>query len=226
MLRLSNMSILPRRFLKLRNDFPPCVSCLFGQAHRSPWRHKSSTTSTGGVLRSADITKPGQLIGTDQIVSAQPGLVPQEKGQMTRARIWGATVFVDCASLWVKLHLMQDATGDLTMEAKNAFEQYCMTRNDVPKHYRMDNGQFVENSFKEDCVSKMQNLTFCGFGAHHHNGVFEQIINDLTFSSRTVVLHAQCHWLEYITTMFWSFSLVAAADKINNLHIDMHGQTP
>ena len=88
MLQLSNMIILPRRFLKLRNDLPPCVSCLFGQAHRRPWRHKSSTTSAGGVLRSADITKPGQLVGTDQIVSAQPGLVPQEKGQMTRARIW------------------------------------------------------------------------------------------------------------------------------------------
>ena len=31
MLRLSNMSILSCRFLKLRNDFPPCVSCLFGK---------------------------------------------------------------------------------------------------------------------------------------------------------------------------------------------------
>ena len=92
MLRLSNMSILPRRLLKLRNDLTPCVSCLFGQAHRRLWRHKSSTTSTGGVLRSADITKPGQRVGTDQIVLAQPGLVPQEKVQMTRARIWGATV--------------------------------------------------------------------------------------------------------------------------------------
>ena len=92
-LRPSNMSILPRRFLKLRNDLPPCVSYLFGQAHCRPWRHKSSTTSTDCVLRSADITKPGQRVGTDQIVSAQPGLFPQEKGQMTRARIWGATVF-------------------------------------------------------------------------------------------------------------------------------------
>ena len=116
------MSILPRRFLKLRNYFPPCVSCLFGQTHRRPWRHKSSTTSTGGVLRSADITNPGQRIGTDQTLSAQPGLVPQEKGQMTRACFWGATVFVDYASRWVKLHLMQDATGDLTLESNNAFE--------------------------------------------------------------------------------------------------------
>ena len=126
--------ILPRRFLKLRNDLPPCVSCLFGKAHCRPWRHKFSTTSTGGVLRSADITKPGQRVDTDQIVSAQPGLVPQEKGQITRACIWGATVFVDYASRWVKVHLMQDATGDSTLEAKNAFEGDCMTRNVVPQH--------------------------------------------------------------------------------------------
>ena len=84
-------------------------------AHRRPWRHKSSTTPTGGVLRSADITKPGQRVGTDQIVWAQPGLVPKEKGQMTRARIRGATVFVYYASCWVKLHLIQDATGDSTL---------------------------------------------------------------------------------------------------------------
>ena len=63
---------------------------------------------------------------------AQPGLVPHENGQMTRARIWGATIFVDYASRWVKVHLMQDATGDSTLEAKNAFEQDCMTRNVVP----------------------------------------------------------------------------------------------
>ena len=100
--------------------------------------------STGGVLQSADITKPGQRVGTDQIVLAQPGLVPQEKGQMTRARIGGATFFVDYDSRWVKVHLMKDATGDLNLEAKNAFERDCMTRNFIPKHYHVDNGQFAE----------------------------------------------------------------------------------
>ena len=94
MLWLYNMSILPCRYLKLRNDLPPCVSCLFGKAHRRTWRHKSSTTSTGGVLQSADITKPGKRVDTDQIVLAQPGLVLQEKGQTTRAHIWGATFFL------------------------------------------------------------------------------------------------------------------------------------
>ena len=86
---------------------------------------------------------------------------------MTRDRIWGATIFVDYASRWVKVHLMQYTTGDSTLEAKNAFEQYFMTRNVVLKHYHADNGRFAEKSFKENCVSKMQNLTFCTVRAHH-----------------------------------------------------------
>ena len=98
---------------------------------------------------------------------------------MTRASIGGDTVFVDYAPRWVKVHLMSDATVDSTLEAKNDFEQDCMTRNVVPKHYHADNGKFAENSFKADCVRKMPNLTFCGVGAHHQNGVSEGIIKDL-----------------------------------------------
>ena len=45
-------------------------------------------------------------------------------------------------------------------------------------------------------------------------------------SSRTLVLHAHRHWPEYITTMFWPFALAASVDIMNNLHVDMHGQTP
>ena len=45
-------------------------------------------------------------------------------------------------------------------------------------------------------------------------------------SSQALVLHAHRHFPEYITTMFWTFALVAAADRMNNLHIDMHVQTP
>ena len=72
----------------------------------------------------------------------------------------------------------------------------------------------------------MQHLTFCGVGAHHQNGVAERIIKDLTLSSRTLVLNAQCHWPEYITIMFWPYALVASADRMNNLHVDMNGKTP
>ena len=79
---------------------------------------------------------------------------------MTRARIWGATVFLVYASRWVKVHLIRDAMGDSTLEANNAFEQDCMTRNVVPKNYHADNGRFSENSFKEDCVRKNAKSNF------------------------------------------------------------------
>ena len=52
---LAKMSILPCRFLKLSNDLPPCVSCLFGKAPIWPWRHKSLAKPSGGVLCSSDI---------------------------------------------------------------------------------------------------------------------------------------------------------------------------
>ena len=59
-----------------------------------PWCLKSSAKSYGGMLHSSHINKPGQRVGAYHIVSDKPGLVPQEKGSMTRALIWGATVFV------------------------------------------------------------------------------------------------------------------------------------
>ena len=101
-----------------------------------------------------------------------------------------------------------------------------MTRYFVPKHCHADNGKFSENTFKQDCKIKMQHLNFCCVGAHQKNGVFERIIKDLTLYLRTLVIHAQCYWTEYINTTIWTFDLVASADRMNNLHIDMNGKTP
>ena len=145
---------------------------------------------------------------------------------MIRARIWGATVFVDYSTRGVKVNIMQDTPGGSTLEAKEAFEHDLMTRNVVPKHYHADNGKFVENTFNQDFEIKMQHLTFCGVGAHQQNGVSERIIKDLNLFLHNLVLHAQRFWPEYITTMLWPFALVASADKMNNLHVDMNGKTP
>ena len=56
-------------------------------------------------------------------MSDKPGLVPQEKLSMIRARIWGDTVFVDYATRWVKVHIIQDTSGNSTLEAKEYFER-------------------------------------------------------------------------------------------------------
>ena len=125
-----------------------------------------------------------------------------------------------------KVHLMQDTSGDYTLELKRYFEHDCMKQNVVPKHYHADNGQFSENTLKQDRESKIQHLTFCGVGARQQNGLFERIIKNLTLSSWFLVLHAQHYCPEYITTMLLPFDLFASAYIMNNLHVDMNDKTP
>ena len=94
------------------------------------------------------------------------------------------------------------------------------------KGYHADNRRYAEHMFKNDCHKKMQRLTFFGTDAHHQNGIAEAKRKHLTLTSRTMLLHAQRLWPEYISTMLWPFALLAAADHINNIHVDINGLTP
>ena len=91
MLRLSKFGVLPKRFLKMRNNLPPCsVSCMFGQSHCQHWCSKASASNVGGSLRKDSVSKLGDRVATGQLFLTQPDLVPQDKRAPTRARIWGA----------------------------------------------------------------------------------------------------------------------------------------
>ncbi len=130
----------------------------------------------------------------DQLISAQPGLVPQDKGNLTRAWIWAATVFVDYFTKFVHVALMTDQTAESALKAKYQFEHLAGTR-DVPiKHYHADNGIFTDSLFCKDCMNALQRLSLCAVSAHHQNGIVERAIKTLTLISRTLLLHAQRHW--------------------------------
>jgi hypothetical protein len=226
MFRLVKLGFLPSKFRKLKNKAPPCVSCLFGQAHRKPWRFKKTKLGGTTSLRGDDITDPGDTVGIDHLISAQPGLVPQEKGIMTRARIWAAMVFIDYISGYVHVALLTDQSGESTLQAKHDFEHLAATRNVEVKHYHADNGRFAEKLFTEDVKGSNQRITFCGVGAHHQNGITENTVKQLTLISRTLLVHAQDRWPEYISTMLWPFALKAAQDRLNQLNVGLDGKTP
>ena len=63
---------------------------------------------------------------------------------MTRVTIWAATVFIDYVTGYVNVGLMQDQSGEATLQAKQYFEHLCSTRDVNIKHYHADNGRFVE----------------------------------------------------------------------------------
>ena len=83
---LASLSFPPKLFLECQNKPSLCVACQFVQAHCCPWQTKGKRKTVWYKDRSKQ--KP-------QIVSSQPGLIPQMSGFLTNQRLWGATTFVD-----------------------------------------------------------------------------------------------------------------------------------
>jgi hypothetical protein len=76
MIMLAKKGKLNRKFAKLKHRLPVCMSCMFGTAHRKPWRSKEEKDS----IRKPTNNAPGKCISIDQMISAQPGLIPQMTG--------------------------------------------------------------------------------------------------------------------------------------------------
>ena len=52
---------------------------MFGQTYRKPWRHMTLLVNSGGTIRNTKITKVGDKVYTDQLVSMQPGMIPTKR---------------------------------------------------------------------------------------------------------------------------------------------------
>ena len=200
---------------------PTCMSCVFGMAHKRPWRSKGAP----GSIRKESETEPGDCISIDQLVSAQPGLIPQMSGFLTNLRLWGATIFVDHVSNYVYVALMRDLTLDETLLAKTSFERHAQDGGVSIRAYRADNGRFADQGFRDAIKDSNQKITYCAVGAHHQNGIVERRIKELTLIARTLLLHAVRHWPGFITTMLWPFALKEAAYRLNKLTIDDDGRS-
>ncbi len=82
---------------------------------------------------------PGARASTDQLVSAQPGLIPQISGRLTHQHVNGATVFVDHCSDHVYAYLMRDLLLDETLAAKHGYERFLALHGIQSKAYHSDN---------------------------------------------------------------------------------------
>ncbi len=211
MIVLAEKGRIKKKFAKLKHRLPVCMSCIFGTAHCKPWH---SEGSKGSIQKEGD-NAPGKCVSMDQLVSAQPGLIPQMAGFLTNLRIWEATIFVDHYSDYVYVALMQDLGLDKTLLAKSAFERHANDGGVSITSYRADNGRFADAGFQKAIKDANQSITFCEVGAHNKNGIVERCIKELTLISRTLLLHAKRHWPDYITTMLWPFALKEAAYRLN-----------
>eukprot|EP00978_Attheya_sp_CCMP212_P007527 scaffold17426_cov58-Attheya_sp.AAC.7 len=144
---------------------------------------------------------------TGQLISAQAGLVPQLSGdRLTHERIWAATIFIDHVSGFVYAHWMRAISSVETLAAKHAWEHIAATYGHAE--------------------SLGQQVTYCGVGAHHQNGLAENTVKQFTLKGRTLLLHAKRHWPEAITTILRHFALKAGVKVHNDFKLDNDGKTP
>ena len=166
---MSKRGILPKEFVKLQKDLPICGSCLFGKQTRRPQRSKR-----GRPIQQPEHNYPGGGVSTDQIISAQPGLVPQSTGTLASKRITTATVFVDHFSDLSYVVLMTSCSGQEIHCANQEFEAWAASHGIRILHYHADNGCFAKTSFKEDLCLNAQSISICGVNAHSQNGIVER----------------------------------------------------
>jgi hypothetical protein len=220
--RLSKKGVIPKYLEKVKA--PLCYSCMMGKQTRRPWRGKGKKNLR--QIRQANETFPGANTSTDQMISPFGGLIPQLKGKLMRAKFYAATIFVDHFTDYTYVHLMRDTTAETTIEAKNAYEQLLQTFGHKVMAYHADNGRFAETDFVQDVRDKAQNITYCGVGSHHQNGIAERRIRSLGEDARTMLAHGQHLWPEVISKSLWPFAYKAACRSRNKFKLDKDGLSP
>ena len=86
-------NVLPAKFRKLKGKPMLCPSCMFGHMKKYAWQSKEIKNIK--QIRKERDNYPKANTSTDQLVVAQPGLVPRLSGRHSTSRICGATGFVD-----------------------------------------------------------------------------------------------------------------------------------
>jgi hypothetical protein len=180
-----------------------------------PWKGRETSLDHQVFV----VTKAGQCVSVDQLISMQVGFIPQLKATLTKKRYTMATVFVDHYSKLKYIHLMSKLTSEETMEAKHVFEHFTNQHSIRILHYHCNNGQFADNAFKNSCSAKGQRLTFCGVNTHFQNSIAEKSIWDLRKSARKQLLHVRQQWLATIHLALWPYALRNAVYLHNTLSV-------
>ena len=222
--KLVEHDIFPAKFKVLKGKPILCPSCMFGRMKRRAWRVKGVNNMKH--IRRENENVPGAKVSMDQLVVAQPGLVPRLSGRHSRDRICGATGFLDHFTGYSFSSMQTSLDTDQTIAAKLNFETHAQTCGVAIKSYRADNGRFAEKAFKDEIFKAQQTIDYCAVGAHHQNGVIERHFQTLSTRTRTLLLHAKRYWPAMISVLLWPFAYKYAEHLHNHLHLDNNGLSP
>ena len=125
--------------------------------------------------------KPGDCFHCDHFISPVPGCVTSHSGHSSSHNGYTCgTIYVDHWSTFLFIHHQLTTAASDTIHGKMLLESEAAIVGITIKQYYSDNGVFSSNEFREHCTHLGQTLRFSGVGAHHQNGVAEQVIQTVT----------------------------------------------
>jgi hypothetical protein len=201
---------------KLAKVLPPkCAGCLFSTMTKLPWQGKETKANHEVFV----VTKPGECILVDQMMSTEVGFYAQLKGKFTKKNYKCATVFVNHFSCLRFNHLQLDDKSNETLPAKLTFEQYTAEHRVNILHYHSNTGRFYDNAFQQSCHDTRQQLTFCGVNTHFQSCIAKRAIWDLSESTWNQLLHERARWPEAVHFALWPYAVQNAAYLHNKLPV-------
>ena len=78
-----------------------------------------------------------------QMVSVQPGIIPQITGDLTHTRFWVSNVLVDHYYDYCYTHLMRLTSAEETLQAKDSYNRFVATHGARFCAYRADRRRFA-----------------------------------------------------------------------------------
>jgi hypothetical protein len=121
---------------------------------------------------------------------------------------------------------VEGISSEAILESKLSYERVLASYNRKVKSYHADNLRFNDSNFTASCIKGGQQISFCGVGAHHQNGIAEAKVKEVSYAARTLLLHAKRKWPGVITTVLWPYALQASVDSHNRLSLDEEGLSP
>ena len=130
----------------------------------------------------------------------------------------GGTIFCAAASNYISIFHQQSFTGHETIQSMLTFERESTEVGNKILGYNTDNGIYTAKALMSKLHDNNQTLRLSGVGAHHHNGVAENAIKNISKKARVYMFYAALRWPEKFDKSLWPLAMTHA--------VHMHNQTP
>jgi hypothetical protein len=152
----------------------------------------------------------------DQAETTTPGRSMTLSGWNNSTKITSFTIYVDSISKRIFAEFQTSTNAEQTIDGKKRLEQYANQYSTKISNFRADNGVFKSKAFRDNLHQNGQEITFCGVGAHHQNGVAKRHIRTIVERARTNLLHASSKWVDAIDSELWTFAVNYSIQQWNS----------